>query len=130
MVTGSAQTIRVDYKTGNATPKVTSATLYNAVGGKEFSTNGFADVTKRKKIKWIDKYLSGGVKTQYANVDAAAPRISISNLPSNEDAYSLSGNGSTGCDLRFKEAGFYGVTVTLDWADGYTCTETVYFNVK
>ena len=129
VVTGSAQTIRVDYKTGNAAPKVISATLYNAVGGKEFSTNGFADVAKNTKIDW-NAYLFLGVSTQYTNANSASPRISISNLPSNEDAYSLSGNGSTGCDLRFKEAGFYGVTVTLDWADGYTCTETVYFNVK
>ena len=129
VVTGSAQTIRVDYKTGNATPKVTSATLYNTFGGKDFSTNGFTNVGMNNKIEWSN-YLFLGVNTQYTNVEASSPRISISNLPSNEDAYSLSGNGSTGCDLRFKEAGFYGVTVTLDWADGYTCTETVYFNVK
>ncbi len=131
VVTGSAQTIRVDYKTGNAAPKVTSATLYNGVGGKEFSTNGFADVNKNTKIDWT-AYLLYGVSTQYANGGShvGSPRVSISNLPSNEDAYSLNGNGSTGCDLRFKEAGFYGVTVTLDWTDGYSCTETVYFNVK
>ena len=131
VVTGSAQTIRVDYKTGNATPKVTSATLYNAGGGAVFTNDGFADVAKSEKIDWSG-YLRGGVSTQYINGGSyvGSPRISISNLPSNEDAYNLSGNGSTGCDLRFKEAGFYGVTVTLDWADGYTCTETVYFNVK